>query len=76
MNNTIVFSEFRQGADHKPNDKPCQDHARHFSSEEIAIITLSDGHGGKKYFRSQYGAQIATEIALDTLKTFCYEVDF
>ena len=76
MNNTIVFSEFRQGADHKPNNKLCQDHARHFPSEEMAIITLSDGHGGKKYFRSQYGAEIATKIALDTLKTFCEEVDF
>lgn len=76
MNNTIVFSEFRQGADHKLNNKPCQDYARHFPSEEMAIITLSDGHGGKKYFRSQYGAEIATEIALDTLKTFCEEADF
>ncbi|MBD5289998.1 MAG: hypothetical protein HDS26_04855 [Bacteroides sp.] len=76
MNNTIVFSAYCQGADHKPNNKPCQDYASHYSSEETAIIALSDGHGGKKYFRSQYGAQIATEIAINTLNTFCKEADF
>lgn len=75
MNNTIVFSEFRQGASHKPN-KPCQDYARHFSSDDIDIITLSDGHGGKKYFRSNFGAEIVTEIAMNTLKIFCKEVNF
>lgn len=75
MDNTIVFSVYQQGASHKP-DKPCQDRAKHLHSDEMDIIVLSDGHGGKKYFRSHFGAEIATEIAMTTLSVFCKEVNF
>lgn len=75
MDNTIVFSVYQQGASHKP-DKPCQDRADHLQSEVMDIIVLSDGHGGKKYFRSHFGAEIATEIAMNTLSVFCKEANF
>lgn len=75
MKNRIVFSKYCQGASHKP-DKRCEDFANHFNSDEFDIITISDGHGDKKCFRSYRGAQIATYIAIETLKTFCKDADF
>ena len=76
MNGALIKSFFRTGASHKPQNIPCQDYARHFQDKEIGIIALSDGHGGKKYFRSQYGSEIAVKIAVETLKTFCRDFNF
>lgn len=75
MEDTIVFSTYVQGASHKP-DKPCQDFAGHVETDDYAIVALSDGHGGKKYFRSQYGSKIAVEVAISTLEVICKELDF
>lgn len=75
FNDNIVFSVFRQGAGHKPENKPCQDYGRHFADERLKIIALSDGHGGNKYFRSQEGARIASQIAIESLQTFCQGCD-
>lgn len=71
FNDDIVFSVYRQGASHKPEGKPCQDFASHYCDSQLQIITLSDGHGGDKYLRSQYGSEIASVITLEALKEFC-----
>lgn len=77
MKDTGCFSIYRQGASHKKApEKPCQDHALHRVSDEFDIIALSDGHGSDKYFRSHYGAEIATAVMADTLETFCRDADF
>lgn len=76
MNSALINSFYRQGASHKPQGIPCQDHARDFKDDKIGILALSDGHGGKKYFRSQYGSEIAVNIAEETLKEFCRDFDF
>lgn len=59
-----------QGESHKATDKPCQDYSYSFSSEELSIAVVCDGHGGERYFRSQWGAQFATEIIVNVVKEF------
>ncbi len=57
-----------QGESHKSNNKPCQDYAYAESTDTLSMAIVCDGHGGERYFRSQYGAQFATEI---TKKAIC-----
>ena len=57
-----------QGESHKSSNKPCQDCAYAESTSTWSLAIVCDGHGGERYFRSQYGAQIATEI---TRKAIC-----
>ena len=59
-----------QGESHKSNNKPCQDCAYAESTEELCMAIVSDGHGGERYFRSQYGAQFATEITKNAIREF------
>lgn len=59
-----------QGESHKATDKPCQDYSFSYASEEIAIAVVCDGHGGDRYFRSQWGAQFATETIVSVVKEF------
>lgn len=59
-----------QGESHKSNDKPCQDCAYAESAEELSMAIVCDGHGGERYFRSQYGAQFATEITKKAIREF------
>ena len=59
-----------QGESHKATDKPCQDYSYSYSSEELSVAVVCDGHGGERYFRSQWGAQFATEIIVNVVKEF------
>ena len=59
-----------QGESHKSNDKPCQDCAYAESTDRLSMAIVCDGHGGERYFRSQYGAQFATEIAKNAIREF------
>ncbi len=51
------------GASHLRDSKPLQDSAKVLLKKGYAIFSVADGHGGEKYFRSQYGSQIAVMIA-------------
>ena len=65
-----------QGESHKADDKPCQDAS--FSSvyeDGLAIARVCDGHGGERYFRSDVGARMATEVIRDSVKTFVENID-
>lgn len=65
-----------QGESHKADDKPCQDAS--FSSvydDGLAIAIVCDGHGGERYFRSDVGARMATEVIRDSVKTFVENID-
>lgn len=65
-----------QGESHKVDDKPCQDAS--FSSvydDGLAIAIVCDGHGGERYFRSDVGARMATEVIRDSVKTFVENID-
>lgn len=59
-----------QGESHKSTDKACQDYAYAESSDSLSIAIVCDGHGGERYFRSQYGSQFAVEITKDAIKEF------
>ena len=65
-----------QGESHKADDKPCQDAS--FSAvydDGLAIAIVCDGHGGERYFRSDVGSRMATEVICDSVKTFVENVD-
>ena len=65
-----------QGESHKADDKPCQDAS--FSAvydDRLAIAIVCDGHGGERYFRSDVGSRMATEVIHDAVKIFVENVD-
>ena len=65
-----------QGESHKTDNKPCQDAS--FSAvydDGLAIAIVCDGHGGERYFRSDVGSCMATEVICESVKTFVENVD-
>ena len=65
-----------QGESHKVDNKPCQDAS--FSAvydDGLAIAIVCDGHGGERYFRSDVGSRMATEVICESVKTFVENVD-
>ena len=65
-----------QGESHKADNKPCQDAS--FSAvydDGLALAIVCDGHGGERYFRSDVGARMATEVIRDSVKTFVETID-
>lgn len=61
---------FCRGDSHLATDKPCQDYAYSESSEKLSMAIVSDGHGGERYFRSQYGAEMAVRVTRDAIRCF------
>lgn len=73
--NSVNFS--CQGESHIATGKVCQDYSySHVYADGSAIAIVCDGHGGKRYFRSNIGAKIATEVTARKVKTFIQEVGF
>jgi hypothetical protein len=61
------------GSSHKSSGKPNQDRLSFYPSSNYPenfpiIFTIADGHGGKKYFRSERGATFAVETAIEICK--------
>jgi len=60
-----------QGSSHKRNGLPNQD-AIGFEPRsglgQTAVVALADGHGSRKSFRSDTGARLAVQVALDQLR--------
>lgn len=53
-----------QGESHIASGKVCQDYSySHVYENGNAIAIVCDGHGGKRYFRSDVGAKIAAKVA-------------
>ena len=59
-----------QGESHKATDKPCQDYSYSYAGDDISLAIVCDGHGGDRYFRSQWGAQFATDVIVSVVKEF------
>ena len=73
---TECYSFTCQGESHKADNKPCQDAS--FSAvydNGLAMAIVCDGHGGERYFRSDVGARMATEVIHDAVKIFVENVD-
>lgn len=65
-----------QGESHKADDKPCQDAS--FSAvcdDRLALAIVCDGHGGERYFRSDVGSRLATEVIHGSVVTFVENID-
>lgn len=63
-----------QGESHIATGKVCQDYSYSKVYENgNAIAIVCDGHGGKRYFRSDIGAKIAAEVAENKVRTFIDE---
>lgn len=60
-----------RGASHEDAGEPCQDSARVYTGEGLAIAAVSDGHGSAKHFRSAAGSEMATRVAIRSLCDFC-----
>lgn len=67
-----AFHSCHQGASHKQYGLACQDYAfsRYKSGDRYAIAIVSDGHGGKNYFRSDRGSRFAVEAAYKSINGF------
>lgn len=71
--NALNFS--CQGESHIVTGKVCQDYSySHVYENGNAIAIVCDGHGGKRYFRSDIGAKIAAEVAEKNVDLFIEEV--
>lgn len=63
-----------QGESHISTEKVCQDYSYSKIYEDgLAIAVVCDGHGGKRYFRSDVGAKIAAEVTVRKIRTFVDE---
>lgn len=69
------FDYHCQGESHKAIDKVCQDYTYSAICDGYGLAIVCDGHGGKRYFRSDVGAQLATEIAARSLDIFVKNVE-
>lgn len=56
------------GDDHITSNKPYQDSYRIEEIDDRLILAVADGHGGSFYCRSDVGAQIACESAVEVLR--------
>lgn len=65
-----------RGAGHIQLDMPCQDFAASVVMENRAVAAVADGHGSKKHFRSNIGARLAVEAAIDVIKSYICDKDF
>ena len=65
------FAASVRGASHEENGTPCQDSARVFISDRLAVAAVSDGHGSEKHFRSDAGSEMAARIAIRSVMDFC-----
>lgn len=71
--NALNFS--CQGESHIAAGKVCQDYSYSKGYEKgNAMAIVCDGHGGRRYFRSDIGAKIAAEVAENKVRTFIEEV--
>lgn len=75
-NNMKGFSKTTIGEGHNAEQKPCQDCSLCYTLEEgLSVALVSDGHGGKPYFRSHIGSKKACNVALDAIKDFFNDAD-
>lgn len=58
------------GESHLATGKPCQDCAYAESTAHHSMAIVSDGHGGERYFRSQFGSNFLVKITKEALKVF------
>ena len=58
------------GASHIAENKVCQDYSLSVNLDGLCAAVVSDGHGGKRYFRSDIGSETACQITIAKIKEF------
>lgn len=76
MNEVYTFHETVRGHLHVMREIPCEDFSDSYSAEngKYHIAIVADGHGSKECFRSSFGSQAVTEVAMRCLKEFADSV--
>ena len=64
-----------QGESHKATDKVCQDFSVSKVEPGLAFAIVCDGHGGKRYFRSDQGSRLCAEVTEKCIRGFVENVD-
>lgn len=57
-----MFAASVHGKKYREHGFPCQDSCAILKFEGVQAIAVTDGHGGKDYFRSDIGSRLAVEI--------------
>lgn len=72
MKNIRAFNSTALGESHKATKKVCQDSSACFEDLEkgLFICSVSDGHGGDMYFRSDRGSKLLVKITIDAIQQF------
>lgn len=69
LKKTFIIADFASetGASHHRLNKVCQDYSFAYAESKnmFSFASVSDGHGGEKYFRSHLGSRFAVEAAYD-----------
>jgi serine/threonine protein phosphatase PrpC len=68
-----------RGALHVRDELPNQDALASWISNDpgapVAIVTVADGHGGARHFRSAVGARLAVDVSLEVLREMAARFD-
>ena len=67
IDNWLVTASSVQGANHARNKLPNQDAVGWKIKGDNLVTAVSDGHGSLKHFRSEIGAELAVESALEVM---------
>lgn len=70
-----TFNVSCQGESHKATAKPCQDYSYSYTSDNLTIAIVCDGHGGERYFRSDIGAKLCADVTRLCVETFVIDID-
>ncbi len=62
-----------RGALHERLGRPNQDAVRAYRAGDTLFLAVADGHGSTRSFRSERGAQLATDCALRVLRDFLWK---
>lgn len=70
-----VFHYTCRGESHIEANKVCQDASDSITRDSMSMAIVCDGHGGSRYFRSDIGAKIATNVTKVCVEEFIRQID-
>lgn len=70
MTKNCGFATSIIGASHIRKQIPCQDNSCYIKGKGYETVVVSDGHGGAKHFRSQFGSEFAVQVVKETIGSF------
>lgn len=74
MSDYLIFHSSCMGYNHIVKGNVCQDSSISYEDDVCKIIIVADGHGASACCRSDYGAKMASEVAMEQLQIFAREM--